>query len=146
MNRRRLLARSELERRRDYIQQLNGMLGEEHPLVQLVYQCLHNIPDQRPPEGELLQQLEAAKAQVEGPYGQIVKVNLDLEKVRVLREKDTQIRSLQQQMQQVEVGGVHITQVYGVSYNYNIQNNRGPLPKLNCGMVVCGQFLVRAGG
>jgi len=61
--------------------------------------------DQRPPAGELLQQLEAAKAQVEGPYGQIVKVNLDLEKVRVLREKDTQIRRLQQQVQQVEVGG-----------------------------------------
>jgi len=79
------------------------MLGEEHPLVQLVCQCLHNIPDQRPPAGELLQQLEAAKAQVEGPYGQIVKV--DLEKVRVLREKDTQIRRLQQQVQQVEVGG-----------------------------------------
>ena len=50
--------------------------------------------------------IEAAKAQVERPYGQIVKVNLDLEKVRVLREKDTQIRHLQQQVQQAEVGGI----------------------------------------
>ena len=56
-NRYRLLARSELEHRRDYIQQLNGMLGKEHPLVQLVCQCLHNISDQRPPAGELLKQL-----------------------------------------------------------------------------------------
>ena len=118
-NRHRLLARSELERRRDYIQQLNGMLGEEHPLVQLVRQCLHNIPDQRPPAGELLQQLEAAKAQVEGPYGQIVKVNLDLEKVRVLREKDTQIRRLQQQVQQVEVGGIYHTVVWCVLHCQN---------------------------
>jgi len=82
------------------------MLGEEHPLVQLVCQCLHNSPDQRPTADELLQQLQAAKAQVEGPYGQIVKV--DLEKVRVLREKDTQIRGLQQQVQQVEVGSVYM--------------------------------------
>ena len=101
----RTLGRSELERRGDYIQQLNGMLGEEHPLVQLVCQCLHNIPDQRPTADELLQQLEAAKAQVEGPYGQIVKV--DLERVRVLREKDTQIRRLQQQVQQLEVDSVY---------------------------------------
>ena len=106
-----LLARSELERRSDYIQQLNGMLGEEHPLVQLVQQCLHNIPDRRPSAGDILQQLEAAKTQIEGPYGQIVKVNLDLEKVRALREKDPQIRHLQQQIQQMEVGGMHVKNI-----------------------------------
>ena len=97
-----LLARSEVERRRDYIQPLHGQLGEEHPLVQLVCQCLRNIPARRPTAKDVLQQLQALKAQIEGPYGQIVKV--DMEKVRVLREKDTEIRRLQQQMQQLEVG------------------------------------------
>ena len=98
-----LLARSEVERRRDYIQRLYVLVGEEHPLVQLVHQCLRNTPARRPSAEELLHQLEAVRAQIEGPYGQIVKVNLDMEKVRVLREKDTEIRGLQQQMQRLEV-------------------------------------------
>ena len=77
--------------------------------MQLVHQCLCNTPARRPSAEELLQQLEAVRAQIEGPYGQIVKV--DMEKVRLLREKmralgekDTEIRQQQQQLQQLEVG------------------------------------------
>ena len=102
----RLLARSEVERRRDYIQPLCVLVGEEHPLVQLVHHCLHNTPARRPSAEELLHQLEAVRAQIEGPYGQIVNVNLDMKKVRVLREKDAEIGRLQQQVQQLEVGWV----------------------------------------
>ena len=103
-----LLARSEVERRRDYIQPLHVLVGEEHPLVQLVHQCLHNTPARRPSAEELLQQLEAVRAQIEGPYGQSVRVTVDMEKVRALREKDTEIRQLQQQMHQLEVGNVYL--------------------------------------
>ena len=106
-----LLGRSEVERRRDYIQPLHGQLGEEHPLVRLVHQCLHNTPARRPSAEELLQQLEVVRAQIEGPYGQIVKV--DMEKVRALREKDTEIRRLQQQMHQLEVGYRHSVGMFG---------------------------------
>ena len=70
--------------------------------MQLVHQCLLNAPDQRPSAEELLQQLEAVRAQVEGAYGQLVKV--DMEKVRLLREKNTEIRRLEQQIHQLEVG------------------------------------------
>ena len=94
-----LLARSEVERRREFIQLLHGQLPEQHPLVQLVHQCLRNTPARRPSAEELLHQLEAVKAQIEGPYGQIVNVNLDMKKVRVLREKDAEIRGLQQQLE-----------------------------------------------
>ena len=102
------MARSEVERRRDYIQPLHGQLGEEHSLVQLVHQCLHNAPARRPSAEELLQQLEAMRAQIEGgPYGQLVKVDMEkLRMVRALREKDTEIEHLQQQMQQLEVSMV----------------------------------------
>ena len=89
-----LSARSEVERRRDYIQPLYGQLGEEHPLVQLVCQCLHNIPARRPTAKDLLQRLQAVKAQIEGPY-----VKVDMEMVRVLREKNTEIKHLQQQFE-----------------------------------------------
>ena len=64
-----LLGRSEVERRRDYIQPLCEQLGEQHPLLQLVCQCLHNSPAQRPSAEELLQQLEAVRPQVERVYG-----------------------------------------------------------------------------
>ena len=100
-----LIGRSEVERRREYIQLLHGQLPEQHPLVQLVHQCLHNTPARRPSAEELLQQLEAVRAQLEGgPYGQLVKVDMEkLRMVRTLREKDTEIGQLQQQMQQLEV-------------------------------------------
>ena len=105
-----LLARSEVERRRVYIQSLHGQLGEEHPLVQLVHRCLHNTPARRPSAEELLQQLETVRGQTEGgPHGQIVYVNM--QNVRALREKDTEIRQLQQQMYQLEVGSMQT--VYG---------------------------------
>ena len=101
------MARSEVERRREFIQLLHEQLPEQHPLVQLVHQCLQNNPIRRPSAEELLQQLEAVRAQIEGgPYGQLVKVHIDMEKlkmVRALREKDTEIGQLQQQMQQLEV-------------------------------------------
>ena len=101
----RLVGRSEVERRREYIQLLHGQLPEQHPLVQLVHQCLHNTPTRRPSAEELLEQLEAVRDQIEGgPYGQFVSVNMEkLRMVRTLREKDTEIGQLQQQMQQLEV-------------------------------------------
>ena len=100
-----LVGRSEVERRREYIQLLHGQLTEQHPLVQLVHHCLQNNPTRRPSAEELLQQLEAVRAQIEGgPYGQFVSVNMEkVRMVRTLREKDTEIEQLQQQMQQLEV-------------------------------------------
>ena len=101
----RLMGRSEVERRREFVQLLHEQLPEQHPLVQLVHQCLQNDPARRPSTEELLQQLEAVRAQVEGgPYGQFVSVNMEkLRMVRALREKDTEIGHLQQQLQQLEV-------------------------------------------
>ena len=113
-NRDHLLARSEVDRRRDYIQQLHGQLGEEHLLVRLVHQCLRNTPNQRPSAEELLQQLEAVRAQTEGPYGQSVRVIVDMEKVRVLREKDAEIERLRQQVRQLQVSVWIYVDVYTV--------------------------------
>ena len=58
-----------MERRRDYIQLLHRQLGEEHPLVQLVYQCLQDDPAERPSAEELLERLEAVRPQ--GAYGSV---------------------------------------------------------------------------
>ena len=97
----RIIGRSEVERRSDYIQLLHGQLGEQHPLVQLVHQCIRNAPARRPSAEELLRQLEAVRAQIEGPYGsQLVKVDVvKVGMVKALKEKDKEIGLLQQQLQ-----------------------------------------------
>ena len=94
-----LLGRSEVERRRDYIQQLHGQLGEGHSLVLLVHQCLHNTPTRRPSAEELLQQLEAVRGQIEGPYGNQLK-KMDIAKVEMMKAL-REIENLQEQVQQL---------------------------------------------
>ena len=107
----RLCGRSEVERRMDYIQPLREQLGEQHPLLELVCQCLHNIPDQRPSAEELLQQLEA---QMKEAYGRkLVRAEMARLQVAMMtmlrteetdaREKDNEIKHLQHNLQQVQV-------------------------------------------
>ena len=107
----RLVGRSEVERRTDYIKPLYKDLGEQHPLAQLVCQCLHNIPAQRPSAEELLQQLEA---QMEEAYGKklvkaeiarlqvAMKTMLKMEETDA-REKNNELKHLQCDLQQVQV-------------------------------------------
>ena len=42
-----LKARSEVERRETYIRKLFAKLTKEHPITQLILQCLHNVPTKR---------------------------------------------------------------------------------------------------
>ena len=102
------MGRSEVERRTDYIKPLYKELGEQHPLVQLICQCLHNIPAQRPSAEELLQQLEA---QMEEAYGKkLVKAEMARLQVAMMtmlrtektdtKEKDNEINHLQHDLQQ----------------------------------------------
>ena len=93
-NFRRRLARTEVQRREEYIKLLHQQLGEQHPLVLLVKQCLDDEPSERPSAQELLQQLEGMRIQIEDPYQHLNK----LEAVRMLKEKDRDL------LTQVEVG------------------------------------------
>ena len=79
--------------------------------MQLVYQCLHNIPAQRPSAEELLQQLEA---QMEEVYGKkLVRAEMARLQMAMMtmlkmeetdaREKDNEIKHLQRELQQVQV-------------------------------------------
>ena len=90
--------RSELERRGRYVELLESLINPLHPaLVQLVKQCLHNVPRQRPSTDELLATLQRMKVEVEGEYGGPVK--LDMVRVRLAKEvklKDRRIGELTQ--------------------------------------------------
>ena len=95
----------------DYIQPLQEQLGEQHPLMQLVCQCLHNEPAQRPSADELLQQLKAVRPQIKGTNGrQQVKVEMARLQVTMMsvleaevREKDDEIERLRHDLQRVQV-------------------------------------------
>ena len=70
----RLSARTELERRSEYMQQVEqhlracGQLRGDHPLIRLIQQCLHNGPHKRPGIREVLHLLEEARAGVRDEY------------------------------------------------------------------------------
>ena len=95
----RLLARSEVDRRGQYIQQLDYQLprshgGQEHPFVQLVKRCLENEPSDRPSSEELVAALEEMKADIEGPRGDISRADAVREVVikRAFNESDKEVR------------------------------------------------------
>ena len=51
---RQLVARTEFERRKDYI----DMLGDQHPLTILIQQCLDNDSEERPKATAIVTQLD----------------------------------------------------------------------------------------
>ena len=83
-----------------YVQLLEACIGLLHPaLVQLVKQCLHNVPRQRPNTEELLTRLQSMKVEVEGEYGGSP-IRLDMVRVRLAKEvkmKERRIEELTQQ-------------------------------------------------
>ena len=95
-------ARTELERRGRYIALLDApaSIGVLYPnLVQLVKQCLLNIPGERPSTDELLATLRRMKVEVEGAYGGPFR--LDMVRVRLAKEvktKDAHIEELTRQV------------------------------------------------
>ena len=54
-----LRARSEVERRREFVETANQLLLESHPLLELIKQCLSNQPAHRPSAVELVSRLHA---------------------------------------------------------------------------------------
>ena len=93
-----VLARSEFERRRPYIDLLEGVLGRgvDHPLYQLLRECLHNAPQRRPPTDRLLITLDGMKTELEGPYGGLLQLDIArVQATRELKRKDRRIEQLE---------------------------------------------------
>ena len=79
---------------------MEHQIGMGYPaLVQLVKQCLHNAPTQRPATDEVLDRLQRMKVEVEGEYGENV-AKLDYGRLRLAKEmkmKDRRMEELTQQ-------------------------------------------------
>ena len=70
------IARSELKRRADSIEQIHSTLGQQHVLVKLVEQCLHDLPENRPPIEKVIEELDKAKTQISDDYGEMTRLEL----------------------------------------------------------------------
>ena len=63
-----LVARTELQRRIEYMKNVTtqlhacGQVCEDHPLIRMIQQCLHNVPAKRPNIHEVLHLLNESKA------------------------------------------------------------------------------------
>ena len=112
----RLTGRTEIERRGQYFESLEQTVlsGRQYqPLVQLVKNCLHNNPSTRPSTEQVLEALEEMKATIEGPYGEISKLDAvrQVATMKALRGRDEDVRAktdeLQQLHQQLEQAQVY---------------------------------------
>ena len=102
-----LTARTEVERRQLYFDQLEG-----RTLVSLIKACLHNSPSRRPTAEQLMTALEEARATIEGAYGELATVDAvrqvrtmkalksrSDDKINELAAKDEEIQQLQHQLE-----------------------------------------------
>ena len=107
-----------------YFNQLENVLpgGNRHCLIQLIKGCLRNDPSQRPSAEQLVSGLEEMKADVEGSYGKLAKVDAvrQVMTVKTFQQhqkenadeviaKDVEIQQLRQQLQVTYVCNVQAT-------------------------------------
>ncbi|CAI8005020.1 Probable serine/threonine-protein kinase DDB_G0271682, partial [Geodia barretti] len=113
-----LLARTELQRRAEYMRYVNeqlracGQLRGDHPLIRLIQQCLHNGPHKRPNIREVLRLLEEARAVVRDEGSERNKRELvqSLPKIQVMTDE----RAQQLIDEAMELGSLQQRNVVGV--------------------------------
>ena len=91
------MPRSEVERRGEYFEQLEGtVLGGQHPCVLMTKQCLHNSPSRRPRAEQLVATLEGMRADIEGPCGAVARADAVRQVVTMkalkIREKEEDVK------------------------------------------------------
>ena len=79
---RRLVARTELERRETYMRKVYNQLSENHPLIEMIEQCLENSPEDRPSVQQVVQLLQLARAEIGANESDLNKLEL----VQALKE------------------------------------------------------------
>ena len=104
--RRRMVGRTELERRGEYVQQIQRQLREDHPLIKMIQRCLSNLPEDRPTVDLVLNFLEQARAEVNDSEYDTSKLALAQalsQKTQLLQDKDELVEQTTREMvEQIE--------------------------------------------
>ena len=101
-DRRMMVGRTELERRGNYMQQIQRQFRDGHPLIQMIQRCLKNFPEDRPTVHGVVELLEQARAEVEDGEYDVSKLALAQalrQRVQLVQSKDEQIEQLQKQVE-----------------------------------------------
>ena len=86
---RRQVIRSELERRGEYMQLIYGQLRHDHPLVEMIQQCLKSYPEDRPKIQQVVHLLERAGAEIDDTECRMDRLAL----IEIVKEQSEQIES-----------------------------------------------------
>ena len=100
-DRRVMVGRTELQRRGNYMQQIQRQFRDGHPLIQMIQRCLKNFLEDRPTVHGVVELLEQARAEVEDGEYDVNKLALAQalrQKVQHLLSKDEEVQSLNVQM------------------------------------------------
>ena len=92
---RRLLGRTEIERRDVYVQQMKTSLGETHSLVKLTLDCLEHFAEDRPSAVEVLRQVEE--------IGRTVPQNCTETKLELIASNDAVVARKEELIEQMRV-------------------------------------------
>ena len=93
-----LTARTEIERREQYISMLHAKFGKTHPLVALINSCLAYEPEKRPTASQALERLGEMRAAAGDPYRGLNRLQLE----KSLAEKETEVEQIPQLRSQLE--------------------------------------------
>ena len=68
--------------------------GGRHPILQLVKQCLKNTPSKRPAIEQVLASLEEMRAEIEGPYGDVARIEAvrQVLMMRAVERRETEVK------------------------------------------------------
>ena len=94
-----MVGRTELERRGNYMQQIQTLFREDHPLVQMIQRCLKNRIVERPTICQVLQLLERARAEINDGEYDMSKLAL----VQALRQREQLLQSKEELIKQQQV-------------------------------------------
>ena len=103
-----LIARSELQRRSRYMENVNrqlracGQLRGDHPLIRLIQQSLHNVPAKRPSIREVLHLIELAKAGIRDEESERNKLEL-IQALQTQPKNQVRDRTLQSVVESINV-------------------------------------------
>ena len=108
-----IVGRTELERRGNFMQQIQRQFREDHPFIQMIQCCLKNLPEERPTIQEVIQFLEQARAEIDDGEYDVSKLAL----VQTLRHRTGELQSLRQQIESLQAEIAQVKQPVKVIKN-----------------------------